>query len=247
MTSGGCAPRGHTARAPGQIAARLKEHASPMASPRPTEPRRPVPRLYLVTPPVVDPAHLQGPLESALAATDVAAILLTLAPADERTMINHIKVLAPLVQDKGMALLLDNLPELVARAGADGIHLAGVDDLKGAIESMKPDRIVGAGQLKSRHEAMSAGEGGVDYVLFGEPDAAGRRPAFEAVIERVEWWAEIFEIPCVGFAATLDEVTPLVTAGADFVALSDCIWNDPRGPAAALAAATDRLMAKTVT
>ena len=66
---------------------------------------------------------------------------------------------------------------------------------------------------------MLAGEAGADYVMFGEPDAAGRRPAFDAVAKRVAWWAELFEIPCVGFAVGLDEVAPLAAAGADFVAV----------------------------
>jgi thiamine-phosphate pyrophosphorylase len=63
--------------------------------------------------------------------------------------------------------------------------------------------------------------------MFGEPDAAGRRPSFAAVEERVAWWAEVFEIPCVGYAAAPDEVAPLVKAGADFVALGDWLWQDP--------------------
>jgi thiamine-phosphate pyrophosphorylase len=88
---------------------------------------------------------------------------------------------------------------------------------------------------------MLAGERGADYVLFGEPDAHGRRPLFEAIIERIAWWAEILEIPCVGFAASRDEIAPLVAAGADFIAVGDFIWADARGPAAALADAAQRL------
>jgi thiamine-phosphate pyrophosphorylase len=71
--------------------------------------------------------------------------------------------------------------------------------------------------------------------MFGEPDEDGHRPSFEAVIERVAWWAEVFEIPCVGFAAAPQEVESLVTAGVDFVAAGDWVFTDPRGPAAAVA------------
>src|SRR5882672_3716870 len=88
-------------------------------------------RLYLVTPAVADPAAAAALLGPALAAADVAAVLLRLAEADERTLIDRIKALAPLVQDRGVALLLDGRPDLVARAGADGAHLAGIDALKG--------------------------------------------------------------------------------------------------------------------
>ena len=87
--------------------------------------RRPAPRLYLVTPPVGDLAGLTAALADALAAGDVAAVLLRLPEADERTLITQIKRVAALVQDTGAALLLDGHPELVARAGADGAHLDG--------------------------------------------------------------------------------------------------------------------------
>jgi len=216
-----------------------------MALPRQTEMQRPAPRLYLITPPLGDTASLRESLGAALAAADVAAVLLVLAHSDERTMINQVKALAPIVQEKGVALLLDQ-PDIVARAGADGAHVAGIDALKDAIETLKPDRIVGAGDLRTRHDAMLAGEANVDYVLFGEPNGGGRRPSFDVILERVEWWAELFELPCVGFAATLDEVRPLAAAGADFIAVGDCVWNDSRGVAAAMAAATDALVTETI-
>ncbi len=82
---------------------------------------------------------------------------------------------------------------------------------------------------------MLAAEAGADYVMFGEPDAAGGRPAFEAVLERVSWWAEVFQSPCVGYATSLDEVAALADAHADFIAVDDLVWNDARGAAAAIA------------
>ena len=84
---------------------------------------------------------------------------------------------------------------------------------------------------------MAAAEAGADYVMFGEPDADGDRPAFAAIEERVAWWAEVFEAPCVAYAASLDEVAPLVEAGADFVALGDWLWRDPQAIAATIARA----------
>ena len=74
---------------------------------------------------------------------------------------------------------------------------------------------------------MAAAEAGADYVMFGEPDDAGERPTFDAIEERVAWWAEVFEAPCVGFAGSAEEVAPLVKAGADFIALGDWVWREP--------------------
>jgi thiamine-phosphate pyrophosphorylase len=200
-----------------------------MASrPKQAEPR-PAPRLYLITPPVTDAAQFASELTAVLGAADIAAVLMRLADGDERTLINRVKALAPVVQDKGAALLLDGHPDLVARGGADGAHLAGIDAFNAALEQLKPERIAGAGDLTSRHDAMSAAEAGADYIMFGEPGAA-----LNATQERVAWAAELFELPCVAYANDMTEIAPLVAAGADFIA-ADFIWRDPRGAAAAIA------------
>jgi thiamine-phosphate pyrophosphorylase len=193
-----------------------------------------VPRLYLATPVVDDPSPLTATLPGLLAGVDVAAVLVRLKPTDQRTMISRAKALAPAVQDFGAALLLDGHVELVARAGADGAHLTGFEAIEDALPTLKPDRILGVGGLATRHDSMAAGEAGADYVLFGEPDAKGQRPSMEAIAERLQWWAELFEPPCVGFAASPEEAYEFAAAGADFVLVGDFIWADPRGAATAL-------------
>ena len=204
-----------------------------MAS-KPAQPR-PLPRLYLATPVVDDPSLLIASLPGLLAGADVAAVLLRLQATDQRSMITRIKALAPPIQNAGAALLLDGHVELVARVGADGAHLAGIAALEQALPSLKPDRIAGVGALATRHDSMVAGELGADYVLFGEPDAKGARPSTGAVAERIGWWAELFEPSCVGYAASHEEASEFVIAGADFILVGDMIWQDSRGPATALA------------
>ena len=197
-------------------------------------PRRPAPRLSLATPVLDDPLALLAELPGLLAAADIAAVLLRQKSVDQRTMISRAKTLAPVIQDGGAALLLDGHAEWVARAGADGAHLTGIEAMEDALPTLKPDRIAGVGGLTTRHDSMAAGEAGADYVLFGERDAKGQRPSIEAIAERLQWWAELFEPPCIGFAESREEAGEFVAAGADFVLVGDFIWADPRGPAAAL-------------
>lgn len=212
-----------------------KHSASKPASPRP------LPRLYLATPPIDDPQSLPGDLPALLAEADVAAVLLRLKPSDPRALISRIKALAPAIQDRGAALLLDGHVDLVARAGADGAHLSGLEALEEALPTLKPDRIAGVGGLTTRHDSMTAGELGADYVLFGEPDARGHRPARDAICERLQWWDEVFELPSAGFAGTLDEVGAFAAAGADFILASDFIWTAAEGPRASLRAAMEAI------
>jgi thiamine-phosphate pyrophosphorylase len=194
-------------------------------------------RLYLFTPPIADARAFAAELVRALDAADVAAVLLRSAVADAQNWRKAFDTLAPLVQARGIALLLDGRPELVGPLDADGAHLTGIDALRGAVGTLKPERIAGAGGLKSRHDAMVAAESGADYVMFGEPDAAGGRPSFPAIVERLEWWAQLFEPACVGYAASFEEAGRLAAAGADFVALGDLVWNGEIAAAVRRAAA----------
>jgi thiamine-phosphate pyrophosphorylase len=204
-------------------------------------------RLYLFTPILDDTESFAPKLDAVLAAADIAAVLLRLAHADERTLINRAKAVAAAVQQRDVALLLDGHAELVARAGADGSHLTGIETFAAALALLKPDRIAGAGGLRSRHDAMLAAETHADYVMFGEPDPKlerhGARQSFAEVEERLLWWAGLLEVPCVGYAASLDEVGLLAQTGADFIALGDWVWTHPQGAAAALAAAAEHLTA----
>jgi len=197
-------------------------------------------RLYLVTPPLGDAGVIADALADALNAADIAAVLVRLEDGDETALLERVKTLRILIQSNGAALLLDGHAGLVARAECDGAHLTGTDALRAAAPGLKPKYIAGCGGLGTRHDAMLAGESGADYVMFGEPN--GRRPSFDAVIERVAWWTEIFQVPCVGYAANVDEVEALARAGAEFVAVDEAVWRSP----ASLRAAAERLAAEPV-
>jgi thiamine-phosphate pyrophosphorylase len=201
-------------------------------------------RLYLVTPPLglADLPAFAPRFAAALAAGDVASALVRIAPEalGDARRIAELMVEAAAPYDA--AVLIEGEPRLAARVGADGAHVAAVGDaLVDALASLHPERIVGAGALRGRDDAMSAGEAGVDYVMFGEPRRDGSIPPLADVVDRVDWWAEIFQTPCVAYAARLADVAPLAAAGADFVALGDALWSAPAlEPAIAAAAAAAR-------
>ena len=189
--------------------------------------RRPPARLYLITPPIEDARRFAADLESALEAADVTAVLLRFAGGKGQDLREAVTTLAPVVQTRGIALLLDGEPELAPRLDADGAHLTGTEALKRAIGSLKPERIAGAGGLKTRHDGVAS--------VFGTSGPSSG--PFPAIIERVAWWAELFEPACVGYAGSFEEVGQLVAAGADFVALGDPAWAGEVAAAVRTAAA----------
>lgn len=193
------------------------------------------PRLYLATPPLDDARAFLPSLEAALGVGDVASLLIRFAKDEARTNEDIVRSLAATAQAKGVAVVVDAEPSIALRAGADGAHVVGCgEELTDAVKRLSPRYIVGAGDLPTRDDAMRAGEVGVDYVLFDAGD-------FDDLVERVRWWVDLFNIPCVARAQTLDQVAPLAQAGAEFVMLDEAVWRDPRGPAAAVSEALTRL------
>ncbi|MBO0733148.1 MAG: thiamine phosphate synthase [Methylocapsa sp.] len=197
------------------------------------------PRLYLITPPLSKEAFDLPLSVDLMAACGVACLLVQMASKgnDEKERIFH--AVAGRVQKKGIACLVADDPELCLQAKADGVHMrAEGEQFEKALRMLKPGLIVGAGDLRTRHAAMAAGEAGADYVMFGETGEP--QPA---VLERTGWWAELFTVPCVGFAEDLDSIRGFAGAGADFIALCGAIFFDPRGAESALREAAAHCLA----
>ena len=200
-------------------------------------------RLYLITPPVIDPNAFAEDLKAAVDAGDIASLQLRLKDGEQTATDSAFRHAAeavlPICHEYDVALLINDRPDLAAKLGADGVHV-GQDDVPyaEARRLLGPDRIVGVTCHNSRHLAMEAAEAGADYVAFGAFFATGtKQPKTRAEPEIVAWWADLMEIPCVAIGGiTAENCIPLIEAGADFLAVSAGIWKHPDGPAAAVKA-----------
>ncbi|HEX4111172.1 MAG TPA: thiamine phosphate synthase [Stellaceae bacterium] len=194
-------------------------------------------RLYLITPPAIDLATFPDQLAAALDAGDVASVQLRLKQCDDDTIRRAADALRPVVQRRDRALILNDRPDLALETGCDGVHL-GQDDMKyqAARQILGLGRVVGMTCHDSRHLAMEAAEAGADYVAFGAFFPTGtKEPQGHPAPEILEWWTEIFTVPCVAIGGiTPANCAPLVKAGADFLAVISSVWNHPDGPAAAV-------------
>jgi thiamine-phosphate pyrophosphorylase len=204
----------------------------------PVVPPRPPCRLYLITPSAIaDLDAFARELDAALAAGDVAALQIRLKPAEDAAILAAVEALAPVARARGVAVILNDRPDLAARSGCDGVHLGQTDAaLAEARRVMGADAMIGVTCHDSRELAMDAAEAGADYVAFGaffptETKETRHRPDPEIL----SIWQETVEVPCVAIGG----ITPanaggLARAGADFVAVCSAVWNHPDGPAAAV-------------
>ena len=196
-------------------------------------------RLYLITPDFTDLAAFLPAAEAALGAGDVAALQLRLKGADEASIAEAVAGLQPLCRAADVALILNDRPDLAAKLDCDGVHIGQSDGAFAAARSaVGRERIVGVSCHASRDLAMDASEAGADYVAFGAfyptaTKATEHRPDPEIL----EIWQESMLTPCVAIGGiTAENCRPLVTAGADFLAVCAGVWAHPEGPAAAVRA-----------
>lgn len=164
-------------------------------------------------------------LAAALAAGNFASVVIA-SPAGTDTPVAEIQKLLGQVQASGAAALVRDDARLARTLKADGVHLSvdgqGAKGYDEAREIVGRGLIVGVDAGRSRHDAMTSGEAGADYVAFGIPDRVGdREKAHLRRCELVAWWAEVFEVPVVAFDVTNPaEAAALAAAGADFIALT---------------------------
>jgi thiamine-phosphate pyrophosphorylase len=193
-------------------------------------------QLYLISPLDVGGDFPQR-LRQALEAGPVAAFQFRVKDVDPEEAARLAKPLKAICDEFDVAFIVNDDVALAQRLGADGVHLGqGDESLKNARAALGKDVQIGITCHDSRHLAMEAGEGGANYVAFGAffPTET-KETQYKPELDIVQWWAEMMEIPCVAIGGiTPDNCRPLIDAGADFLAVSGAVWNDPAGPAAAV-------------
>lgn len=209
------------------------------------EDERPPCQLYLISPPALDlDAHADA-LEQVLGAGGpVAAYQLRMKDHSDEAILAAAARLLPLCQAADVAFLLNDRADLAKACGADGVHLGqGDGPVEAARALLGRDAQIGVTCHGSRHLAMDAGEAGANYVAFG-----AFFPTHTKLVEHhatpdiLNWWTALSPIPCVAIGGiTPSNCSPLVSAGADFLAVSHAVWQAPDGPLAAVRAFADAI------
>ncbi|MEK6638552.1 MAG: thiamine phosphate synthase [Pseudomonadota bacterium] len=199
--------------------------------------KRPPCQLYLISPPAID-VIFGDALKSALSAGGVAAFQLRLKGLDDDIVARAAEPLQRICADYETAFIINDSMMLAKRLGADGVHLGqGDGDPRAARTLLGRDAQIGVTCHNDRHLAMEAGEAGADYVAFGAfYPTQTKEVCYLAEPSILSWWITLFGTPCVAIGGiTPANARPLIEAGADFIAVSAAVWNDPGGADAAIA------------
>ncbi|MEI4470063.1 thiamine phosphate synthase [Frigidibacter sp. MR17.24] len=198
------------------------------------------PQIYLITPPAFEIDSFPDQLARVLDAVEIACLRLALATRDEDRLLRAADACRLVAHDRDVPIVIDTHVKFVERLGLDGVHLPdGARSVRAARKELGEDAIVGAFCGVSRHDGMTAGELGADYVAFGPAGATALGSGTRAEAELFAWWSEMIEVPVVAEgaldAATLAALAPIT----DFVGIGEEIWSaeDPVATLKALEAA----------
>ncbi|MBX2833066.1 MAG: thiamine phosphate synthase [Rhodospirillales bacterium] len=195
--------------------------------------------LYLLTPPKIELASFSEQLKAVLDTGAVDCLQLRLKDVSDDDIRQAIDVILPMCKARDIPLILNDRPDIAKQTGCDGVHVgeddAGYDEARAI---MGEDHIVGVSCYDSRHQAMTVGEKGADYVAFGAFYPTQTKEAKTSVTpEILEIWTTFTTVPCVAIGGiTADNLAPIVLAGADFIAVSGSVWNHADGPEAGVRA-----------
>lgn len=193
------------------------------------------PQLYLMTPAGAQASAL-GPLLAEVMDRFPVACLRIRAGAEEDELGRIADLTREIAHTRDVAVVIDDHVKLAQRHGLDGVHLTdGSRGVRLARTELGGDAIVGAFCGSSRHDGMTAGEAGADYVSFGPigDSALGRGEPVSQVL--FQWWSEMIEIPVVAEGALTRDLITRISPACDFIAIGPEIWSED-DPVAALAA-----------
>jgi len=191
------------------------------------------PQIYLVTPPAFEIAPFTDRLAAVLDAHPVACLRVAMASADEYTVASSADACREVAHARDVAVVLERHVALAARLGLDGVHLAdGARGVRAARKALGPDAIVGAFCGTSRHDGMTAGEAGADYVSFGPAGQTALGSGARAERALFEWWSEMIELPVVAEGALDEAAVAALAPVSDFLAFGEEIWREEDASAA---------------
>ena len=194
-------------------------------------------RLYLITPPKIILSKFKDDLAAALDGGDVACVQLRLPGAKKDEILQAAEILAPIVQERNVAFLLNDNPELAAKVGCDGVHIGQQDvAYERAREIVGAKAIVGVTCHDKRYLAIEAAEKGCDYVAFGDFfHSQTKKTINHPEVEILKIWSTMTKVPCVAIGGiSHDNCAPLIEAGADFLAVISAVWDYEQGPSASV-------------
>ena len=184
--------------------------------------------IYLISPNKIYPNFYKD-LEKVLSSKKVSFFQLRLKNTRKNLIINIAKEIKKITKKYKVKFIINDDSKLAKDVKADGCHIGQFDNtLKTARKNIKK-KIIGVTCHNSKRLALKASKERADYLAFGSFFKSKLKPnAKKADLKILLWAKKNIKKPIVVIGGITDKnYKKLIEAGANYIAISTFIWNNP--------------------
>ena len=184
-------------------------------------------KLYIVSPAEFEIEEFSDELKLILDSIEISCFRLALSTQNENVIAKTADVTRDICHSRDVAIVIKDHFLFVEKHGLDGVHLSdGSRNVRKARKNLVKDSIVGAFCGNSKHDGLTAGEAGADYISFGPLSKTTLKDGTTAQNDLFKWWSTMIEIPVVAEGNLNKKVIDGLENDTDFFAFGDELWNE---------------------
>ena len=184
--------------------------------------------VYLISPNKIYLSFYKD-LEKVLSSKKVSFFQLRLKNKPKNLIIKIAKKIKKITKKHKVRFIINDDSKLVKKVGADGCHVGQLDNIVASVRKDIGRKIIGITCHNSKVLAIRASKDKVDYLAFGSFFKSKLKPNAKKADLKILYWAKKnIKKPIVVIGGITDKnYKKLIKAGANYIAISTFIWNNP--------------------
>ena len=184
--------------------------------------------VYLISPNQIY-SNFYKDLEKVLSSKKVSFFQLRLKKKPKNLIIKIAKKIKKITKKYKVKFIINDDSKLAREVIADGCHIGQLDNTVSSARKNIKKKIIGVTCHNSRELALKASKDKADYLAFGSFFKSRLKPnAKKADLKILLWAKKKIKKPIVVIGGITDKnYKKLIKAGANYIAISTFIWNNP--------------------
>jgi thiamine-phosphate pyrophosphorylase len=184
--------------------------------------------VYLISPNQIYPNFYKD-LEKVLSSKKVSFFQLRLKKKPKNLIMKIAKKIKKITKKYKVNFIINDDSKLAKEVIADGCHIGQLDNTVSSARKDIKKKIIGVTCHNSKELALKASKDKADYLAFGSFFKSRLKPNAKKADTKILLWAKRnIKKPIVVIGGITDKnYKKLIKAGANYIAISNFIWNNP--------------------
>ena len=184
--------------------------------------------IYLISPNTIY-SNFYKDLDKVLLSKKVSFFQLRLKKKPKKSIIKIAKKIKKITKKHNVKFIINDDSKLAKKVKADGCHIGQIDNTISLARKDIKNKILGVTCHNSKELALKASRDKADYLAFGSFFKSKLKPNAKKTDLKILFWAKKnIKKPIVVIGGITDKnYVKLIKAGANYIAISTFIWNNP--------------------